>query len=566
MPPASIHAIADRLTTLRQAYAGTIPAHMDHIRDLHDEVVRAAWNSQAVTRLLARVHDFTGATATFGFNELGERSRVIERALRTLTLSTNASSEIAATVTEQSRISALVSDLLAQPRPDADHLTPLSLPQWDLPQHSATELDHGTQRIFVVDDNALLAEQVAEQIRYFGYQVEIFTTLAAFEAAYLAAPPDAVVLDIEFPDEETTGPASIGRLMHAQGAVAPVVFISSYDDIQARLAAARAGGSRYLLKPVAVNDLIDALDALLTTHPPQAHRVLIIDDSVAVSHLYGSILESAGMKVKIINNPLLVLDALAEFHPDIALVDLYMPECSGHEVAMVIRQVEAYLDLPIVFLSAENDRDKQLSAMRLGADDFLTKPIQPHHLIAAVANRADRASFIRALVRRDPLTGLLNHSALLEMTGVELARARRNKASLTLAIIDIDNFKAINQTHGHPTGDRVLRSLARQLKQRLRVVDLIGRYGGEEFAVVFSATPGADALQVINSIREDFARVAHSSSQSSFHATFSCGLASVPDFVEVQRLLDAADRGLYEAKRRGRNCAVLTTPPAVKAV
>jgi diguanylate cyclase (GGDEF)-like protein len=204
--------------------------------------------------------------------------------------------------------------------------------------------------------------------------------------------------------------------------------------------------------------------------------------------------------------------------------------------------------------------------MRLGADDFLTKPIQPHHLIAAVANRANRASFIRALVRRDPLTGLLNHSALLEMTGVELARARRNKAPLTLAIIDIDNFKAINQTHGHPTGDRVLRSLARQLKQRLRVVDLIGRYGGEEFAVVFSATPGADALQVINSIREDFARVAHSSSQSSFHATFSCGLASVPDFVEVQRLLDAADRGLYEAKRRGRNCAVLTTPPAVKAV
>jgi diguanylate cyclase (GGDEF)-like protein len=126
-------------------------------------------------------------------------------------------------------------------------------------------------------------------------------------------------------------------------------------------------------------------------------------------------------------------------------------------------------------------------------------------------------------------------------------------------MIDLDHFKHINDTHGHPAGDRVLKSIARQLKQRLRTVDVIGRYGGEEFGIVFSGTDARTALKVINGIRDDFSRIAHSSADGTFNATFSCGIAGYPDFEELPKLIEAADRGLYEAKNRGRNCAVLTT-------
>jgi diguanylate cyclase (GGDEF)-like protein len=386
--------------------------------------------------------------------------------------------------------------------------------------------------------------------------------LSEFSEAYRQAPPDIVLLDVDFPEENTTGPAVFGQLIHELGQSPPAIFMSSRDGIKSRLAVVRAGGQRYLVKPVAIGDLTDAIDSVTREEQTPPERVLIVDDTLSMCKLYSAIIEHAGMQARYLTNPLEVLDTLSEFQPDLVLIDLYMPECSGPELAAVIRQVGAYVGLPIVYLSAETDRKKQLSAMQLGGDEFLTKPIDAEHLVAAVKNRTSRSRQIRALMKNDSLTGLLNHISFLEAATIELSRARRAGLPGTVAMIDLDNFKSVNDTYGHPVGDRVLKSIARQLRQRLRNVDLIGRYGGEEFAVLFSGTDGRTALRVINSIRDDFARIAHSSAQGAFNATFSCGLATFDDFAAIDKMVAAADKGLYEAKRRGRNCAVLVTPPA----
>jgi len=198
-----------------------------------------------------------------------------------------------------------------------------------------------------------------------------------------------------------------------------------------------------------------------------------------------------------------------------------------------------------------------MEALRLGGDDFLTKPVQISHLISSVASRTLRSRTLRALMIRDSLTGLLNHTATEERLIAEVARAQRHHRLLAYTLIDLDNFKKVNDTYGHATGDRVLVSLARLLQQRLRKSDVIGRIGGEEFVIIFTDTDGPTAVRVLNEIRERFSFVRHTGGGQHFYVTLSGGVAGYPEHLEAVSLSEAADRALYEAKQQGRNRVVL---------
>ena len=245
------------------------------------------------------------------------------------------------------------------------------------------------------------------------------------------------------------------------------------------------------------------------------------------------------------------------------LLDIYMPECNGMELAKVIRQLDVFVGIPIVFLSAESNLDKQLFAMGLGADDFLTKPIQPQHLISSVSSRIQRSLILRSFMVRDSLTGLLNHTAIKDQLDREVAQTKRRGMPLSFAMVDIDHFKQVNDTCGHPTGDRVIKSLSRLLKQRLRETDMVGRYGGEEFAVILSNTDGETAAKVLDAIRRDFAQLRHLADGKEFSVTFSCGIVDTSFFYDSTKLCDAADRALYKAKHTGRNQIILGHAPPV---
>jgi len=259
-----------------------------------------------------------------------------------------------------------------------------------------------------------------------------------------------------------------------------------------------------------------------------------------------------------VSDPQQLLKQLADFHPDLVLMDMYLPGCTGDELARIIRQMESFVGLPIVFLSVESDFDRQLSAMGLGGDEFLTKPILPAQLVSVVGSRVRHYRKLRALMVQDSLTGLANHSRLQQALETEVARAVRQKIPLALVMIDIDYFKQVNDRFGHPVGDRVLQGLARFLRQRLRQSDVVARYGGEEFAVVMSNTDGANALMVTERLRSHFATLVHESDNAeSFSVTFSAGVAALTAQSTARALLLAADRNLYSAKERGRNCVVL---------
>jgi diguanylate cyclase (GGDEF)-like protein len=194
--------------------------------------------------------------------------------------------------------------------------------------------------------------------------------------------------------------------------------------------------------------------------------------------------------------------------------------------------------------------------MRVGAEGFLTKPIQPEDLVAAVAIRAERMRALRTLMARDSLTGLFNHSTTTQMLENLICHADRQNESLCFAMIDVDHFKAVNDTHGHPVGDQVLLALARVLQQRLRNSDIVGRYGGEEFAVILQELTLESATRIIDQLREDFAKIRFHAGEIDFFCAFSAGVAAFPQFNDMKSLREAADRALYQAKNAGRNCVV----------
>lgn len=286
--------------------------------------------------------------------------------------------------------------------------------------------------------------------------------------------------------------------------------------------------------------------------PDLPYRVLIVDDDMMVARYHAALLEKAGMTVQILIDPEKILAVLEEANPDIVLLDMYMPRRTGLEVAAILRQQEMFAGLPIVFLSSENRPHQQL-ALQSDGDDFLMKPVEPVRLIASVTSRAKRGRTVRALMMQDSLTGLLHHKAIIARLESEVKRAERHQTPLSFAIIDIDNFKTVNDTHGHPVGDRVIKNIAELLQSRLRQSTVVGRYGGEEFAIIFEHCSAADATKVLEEMRQGFSRMEQWSEQGSFQVTFSAGVAEHVRGGDAAQLIAAADQALYASKHTGRN-------------
>lgn len=540
--------LQEKLGLLTESYAAKLPDKIDQIDQMWGQL-QVEWNEEDLQTLHRTVHSLAGSGKTFGFAEISVVAHDLEGILKgIMKLKTLASEQQCAQV--QKKIEEL--------RQAAAHASPVQRVVSAPAKTAATAAgSRGLKQVFVVDDDHEVAQELALQLRHFGYEVRVFNRLDDFRLAVKQTPDVIVLMDIDFPEDRLAGVKAMKEVQQEHVVPVPVIFISAYDDLASRLGAVRAGSIAYFTKPVNPGELIDELDALTSSQPQQPFRVLIVDDSAAMLAYHSAVLEQAGMLVSSVSNPLKIMGALLEFDPDLILMDIHMPECDGIELAKVIRQLGGFVGIPIVYLSAEKDFDKQLDAISFGGDDFLVKPIEPQHLISAVALRIERTRLLRSFMVRDSLTGLLNHTSIKDQLSREVARAHRLKTPLAFAMIDIDFFKKVNDSYGHSAGDRVIKSLSRLLKQRLRETDIVGRYGGEEFAVILTGTDGPAAVKVLDSIRDAFSRLIHLSEDKEFSVNLSCGVADIAHFGDEITIGDAADKALYQAKQAGRNQVVL---------
>lgn len=404
------------------------------------------------------------------------------------------------------------------------------------------------------------AERLAQQLEFFGLHVQALFDAQAFAAAMSERQPCAIVMDVDFTGQ---GQGLVLAAQAQQGREQPIalLFFSHHEaDTPTRLAAVRAGGQEFLTGPLDASSLLEKVELLTSAAQYDPLRVLIVDDSRAQAMFTERLLNGAGIITRTLTDPIRTMAELADFQPDLVILDMYMPACTGTELAKVIRHNDRYVSVPIIYLSAEDDLDKQLDAMSEGGDDFLTKPIRSRHLITTVRNRAARARHLKARMVRDSLTGLYNHTHILQLLEDCSFRARREAQPLSFAMLDIDHFKKINDRHGHPMGDRVIKSLALFLKQRLRKTDFIGRYGGEEFAIVMPDTPLEAAHKVLDEIRQRFGEILYPAQPHDLRCTFSAGVVQLDDSLDALTMASAADEALYRAKHAGRNCVVRVDP------
>jgi two-component system, cell cycle response regulator len=257
------------------------------------------------------------------------------------------------------------------------------------------------------------------------------------------------------------------------------------------------------------------------------------------------------------------------------MVVAVLPELDGLHVLETWRAVAGGIWVPAIVTLTRDDREQRLRALRLGAEDVLLKPLDLEDLVArvrrslAAKHRLDALLAERSRLERlsitDGLTQLHNHRFFQERFRDEFRRAQRYDDPLALMLMDLDHFKQVNDTHGHPAGDQVLKDVAGCLRKCVRETDMVARYGGEEFAVLLPKTHLSGALTVAERVRRDVGSL-KTGLDGGLRITVSVGVAGYPcrSIATAEQMLRAADEALYRAKHEGRN-KICLFPPSLEA-
>lgn len=535
-----------KLAEIKLAYQSELSDKANELKLLWKALQDEAWNVDRLVELHRLVHNLAGSGATFGFVEISTQARALEIELKALLQGTiNHLDAVRAEI--PTLLASLIEVLLTS---TAEQSQPVALTSPETP--TANNLP-----LYLMGPGKPRVQDLVEQLGYYGYSVEHLANVDALAVRLAAQLPAGIVL-AQNPDPQ------LQKLLRPsadklQSYALPVVVVSEQFDLDTRLLAVRSGCDAYFTWPADAGVIASRLAQLTQRQVDEPYRVMIVEDEILIAESYAAVLRATGFSVRVVNQPLQALQTLVDFNPELILMDIYMPGCSGVELAAVIRQEDAYVGVPIVFLSSETDLSKQIHAMRQGGDEFLTKPIEPYLLESSVRCRVQRSRVLGSFLRRDSLTGLLNHTSIKEALETEVERARRRGSVFTFAMIDIDRFKEVNDTYGHPVGDRVIKGLARLLQQRLRKTDVVGRFGGEEFALLLPDTTLEFAQPVLDELRVSFKNIHQMVGESEFSVSFSCGAVAYPVYQSAEEILYHADAALYKAKHQGRNRIVIAS-------
>lgn len=495
----------------------------------------------ALAEIIADAHKLAGACGTFGHAALGSHARQIEQLAKDID---SKASDKRAQALHGLRQAVLEFDIAV-----SRVLQDVSLPAAE----SAAQL-HQPDTVWLLLPPSPLADELVSQMQAFGHLVECFADYDSCLARLQLSAPAVLFATISLSSGTSLFEQTL--LLHQlKKQHSRLLVFSDKDDFDLRIQASQHRADAFFVSPLDVPNMISSISELLENSAKPAGKVFIVDDDKLLAQHFVLVLNNAGIETHVIDNIRNIINELMQFQPDLLLMDMYMPDYSGAELAGLIRQYSSLRRLPIVFLSSEANKSLQISAMAHGADDFLTKPIDDTQLVQSVKNRLKRSLQLKNLIEKDGLTALIKHSAIKETAELEFQRSLRYQKPFSVVMLDIDHFKAVNDSYGHAAGDVVITALATLLRKRIRKTDKAGRYGGEEFLLVLPECNSAQARELTEQILDTFRHLHFTANGMQFSCTFSAGVASCSDsnFINAEQMIDAADNALYKAKRAGRN-------------
>jgi diguanylate cyclase (GGDEF)-like protein len=532
--------ISSKLEAVRERFKAKLGGKL---RALIESVEAAAEQRTRESIQQAHLHAHTvhGTAGSFGFADIGDRvgrmEAAFERMLETPDLVRN-------------------DGFWSVLRTELDALRPIAAAGTVAPAEAGpqTAAVRASARVLLVDDDPAFRSFMVEAGRSALVEVvEASNGSSAIDAASSGKPLDGIFLDISLPGENSFEIAVALRSLPSTAAV-PIAFVSAEPDLKNRIEAAHAGASVFLSKPITETQFLSVVEQQSVQRRARRPSVLVIDDDPAFIELLRTTLEDAEITVHEAQGPFDVLPALERYAPDVFLVDALMPGASGYDLCRIVRAVPRWRDLPVLVLSAQTSTEARIACFKAGADDYIQKPFLREELLARVGHRIERSRLVRDLASRDYLTGLHNRREFLEVAAQRIAQADRSKLPLSFALLDLDNFKQVNDRHGHLAGDRVLAAMGRLLLSRFRTEDVRGRWGGEEIALLFPNSAGVHTKALLERVAADFRRMEFQGENGAFSTTFSGGVATYPvDGTGIAELMKKADRLLYRAKELGRD-------------
>lgn len=288
-------------------------------------------------------------------------------------------------------------------------------------------------------------------------------------------------------------------------------------------------------------------------------KILVVDDDPFSANLVTTTLRSAGFASSPCTDSSQAFAAIEAERPDLIILDVDMPVIDGLALCRRVRAHPGMRLTPILFVTRRGDANQRVAGIEAGGNDYIAKPFDPRELVARVRSHLQRLSALEDMAIRDGLTRCFNHHYFKMRLEQEVARSHRYGSPMSLAMFDVDHFKRVNDTYGHPAGDAVLAQLAGLALASVRSSDVVARYGGEEFAILLIEAGVREASIVANRFRERVAanavllQGAGAESSVELRVTVSAGVAELWAGESMPSLLQRADGALYQAKAGGRN-------------
>jgi diguanylate cyclase (GGDEF)-like protein len=472
----------------RDVFVRQLPKRIAAIEEIWARLSTGSWDPRQLEALYDRVQEISEASKALSLFQLNESVFSLE-----VYLGTFVGTGVQPSAEQVDAISGLVRALDTAARVELA---------------AASEPRHGVVTVFVLGQKGGLTTEIGTALNRIDSDVHFFTDVGTLLQQIDQKPPKVIIADTAMLPQIGPLSAELARLREQTALGIPLLFISDSSALQLRVDALRAGGDGFFISPFDAEAIATQIRELVLPDGRMPYRVLIVEDDPTQAEFAASILRKAGMEVLPVTEPTQVVHHLREFRPDLILMDIYMPEVDGIELTKVIREYPEFIALPIVFLSGEQNTDKQLDALSVGGDDFVAKPIRPKHLQAVVEARIRRARQLQRATghpaKHDRVTGLFSRQHFIDEIA-KLIETSPEDSAVAVLCVQPDGLNRLREQLGVGGIDHLIFELGSAIEARVERTDLAARIDEHRLGILIRRGPSTDLEAIADGLRRQVA-------------------------------------------------------------